>query len=75
MTLTELTSRQRACISIIDGPAPLRQRLVAMGVLRGQQVTLSATSLLGNPRVYCVGRQKICLRREDAACIQIELLS
>jgi len=75
MTLIELKARQQAKIMSIAGPESLRQRLVALGVLKGLQVSVAATSLLGNPRVYCIGKQQICLRTKEASHIQVELQS
>ncbi|WP_299197707.1 FeoA family protein [uncultured Amphritea sp.] len=75
MTLIELKTRQQAKIMSIAGPESLRQRLVALGVLKGLQVSVAATSLLGNPRVYFIGKQQICLRTEEAGYIQVELQS
>ncbi|MBU2963970.1 FeoA family protein [Amphritea sp. 2_MG-2023] len=73
MTLIELKSRQQARIKTIAGPEALRQRLVALGVLKGLKVSVAATSLLGNPRVYAIGKQQICLRSKEASHIEVEL--
>lgn len=73
MQLTDLKTRQQARIFTISGPDALRQRLVALGVLKGLPISVAATSLSGNPRVYTIGKQKICLRSEEASHIQVEL--
>ncbi len=73
MTLTKLSCKQKAKIIALTGPEPLRQRLVALGVLRGFPVSVAATSLLGNPRTYFIGKQQICLRNEEAGYIEVEL--
>ncbi len=73
MILTELSSRQKARITSITGPAVLRQRLVALGIMKGLQISVAATSLFGNPRSYFVGKQQVCLRSEEAGFIQVEL--
>ena len=75
MTLIELKARQQAKIKAIAGPETLRRRLVALGVLTGSQVSVAATSLLGNPRIYCIGKQQICLRSAEAGHIEVELPS
>ncbi|MDO6563621.1 FeoA family protein [Amphritea sp. 1_MG-2023] len=75
MTLPELKTRQQAIIKTIAGPEPLRQRLVALGVLKGLNISVAATSLLGNPRVYSIGKQQICLRSKEASYIEVELQS
>ncbi len=73
MTLTDVAKKQTCRILAIKGPDNLRQRLTALGVLRGQRVRLSANTLWGNPRTYAVGRQQICLRNEDAVMVEVEL--
>jgi ferrous iron transport protein A len=75
MTLTDVTKKQSYRIVAIKGPDALRQRLTALGVLRGQKVRLSASTLWGNPRTYAIGRQQICLRNEDATMVEVELCS
>lgn len=71
MTLDALKHGQRCKILDIAGPDALRQRLATLGILRGQRIQLAAISPWGNPRVYRLGRQQICLRNEDAACIKV----
>lgn len=73
MTLIELNTHQQARIKSIAGPGALRQRLVALGVLKGLIVSVAATSLLGNPRVYSIGKQQICLRSKEASYIEVEV--
>lgn len=73
MTLADVAKKQICRITAIKGPDNLRQRLTALGVLRGQPVRLSANTLWGNPRTYAIGRQQICLRNEDAAMIEVAL--
>ncbi len=72
MTLTDVTKKQTCRIRAISGPDALRQRLTALGVMRGQKVRLSASTLWGNPRTYAIGRQQICLRNEDACMVEVE---
>ncbi|SFG89383.1 FeoA family protein [Neptunomonas qingdaonensis] len=71
MTLDSLTRGQRCEILNIAGPDALRQRLATLGVLRGQSIQLAAVSPWGNPRVYRLGRQQICLRNEEAVYITV----
>ncbi len=74
MTLDQLKKGMAAQITAIKGPATLRQRLATLGILKGHAIELSAVSPWGNPRVYRLGRQQICLRTEDAQCIEVMLL-
>ncbi len=73
MNLTDLQARQVARISALEGPQALRQRLAALGVLRGQRVELSAKTLWGDPRAYLIGSQQFCLRNAEAKYIRIQL--
>jgi Fe2+ transport system protein FeoA len=51
----------------------LRQRLAALGILRGQRVELRTKSLWGDPRAYRIGNQQFCLRNAEAQHIWIQL--
>lgn len=73
MNLTELQPRQQARIVALQGPQALRQRLAALGILRGQRVELCAKSLWGDPRAYLIGGQQFCLRNAEACHIRIQL--
>jgi len=73
MTLTDVAKKQTCRNLAIKGPDNLRQRLTALGELRGQRVRPSANTLWGNPRTYAIGRQQICLRNEDAVMVEVEL--
>lgn len=75
MTLAQLNPRQTARITSITGPVALRQRLVALGVLKGHTISVAATSLFGSPRTYSVGKQQVCLRSKEAGYIHVELQS
>lgn len=72
MTLDYLKRGQQRRIVDITGSAALRQRLATLGILRGQMIQVAAISPWGNPRVYRLGRQQICLRNEEAACIEVK---
>lgn len=71
MTLDSLKRGQQRKILDIAGSDALRQRLATLGILRGQLIQLAAISPWGNPRVYRLGRQQICLRNEEAAYITV----
>ena len=71
MTLDAMSRGEKGTIIEISGPDKLRQRLATLGILRGQSIELTAISPWGNPRVYRLGRQQICLRNEDAMFIKV----
>jgi Fe2+ transport system protein A len=72
MDLTDLKVGQVASITALEGPSPLRQRLAALGIRRGQRVELRSKALLGDPRAYLIGQQQFCLRNADARHIRIQ---
>jgi len=74
MKLDTLKRGQRSRIIKITGPDPLRQRLATLGILKGFEVSLLAVSPLGDPKAYRLGRQQVCLRNEDAACVEVEVI-
>jgi len=73
MTLCDLKPEHRARISGLSGPHALRQRFAALGILRGQPVSLHALTFWGSPRAYTIGQQQLCLRNKEACCIEVEL--
>jgi len=73
LPLSELKKQQVGKILKLRGPRALRQRLAAIGILRGQPVSLKAATLWGGPRVYRIGQHQFCLRRAEASQIDVVL--
>lgn len=72
MTLDELEPGQTASITAIDGESPLVQRLMAMGLLEGSQVTVTRKALGGDPIEIKIMDYSLSLRRGEARRIHVE---
>ncbi len=72
LKLSELTYGQEAVVKRVDNEY-LALKLFEMGLLPGEQVLLENIAPFGDPIAIKVGEYKMCLRTEDAACIEVEL--
>ena len=75
MTLDELKPGQRATILRIDGEGPLVQRLMALGLLEGSEVTMTRRAIGGDPVEVQVMGYALSLRREEARRVEVRLLT
>ena len=71
--LSEMNKQHSGQILRLRGSRSLRQRLAAIGILKGQPVSLKATTLWGGSRVYTIGQHQYCLRHEEACQIEVQL--
>ena len=75
MTLDELKPGQRGSILRILGDGPLVQRLMALGLLEGSEVSLTRRALGGDPVEVQVMGYALSLRREEARRVEVRLLT
>lgn len=75
MTLDELKPGQKATILRIEGDGPLAQRLMAMGLLEGSDISLTRRALGGDPVEVQVMGYALSLRREEARRVEVRLLT
>lgn len=71
-TLDQLARGQRAVIVRIGGERALRRRLLDMGLVTGETVTLTAVAPLGDPLELTVKGYRLSLRKEEARLIVVE---
>ncbi|MGQ9483127.1 FeoA family protein [Chloroflexus sp.] len=74
-TLTTLDQLTRGCSGVIvrvGGDRVLRRRLLDMGLVQGETVTLAAVAPLGDPIELTVKGYHLSLRRSEARLIQVE---
>jgi ferrous iron transport protein A len=71
-TLAQLTRGQRAVIVRIGGERALRRRLLDMGLVTGETVTLSAVAPLGDPIELTVKGYRLSIRKEEARLVIVE---
>ncbi len=75
MTLDELKPGQKATILRIEGDGPLVQRLMALGLLEGSDITLTRRAIGGDPVEVQVMGYALSLRREEARRVAIRVLT
>jgi ferrous iron transport protein A len=72
MKLSELLFGQEALVEKIND-SELSLKLLEMGLLPGEVVALENIAPFGDPIAIRVGEYKMCLRLEDAACVDVTL--
>lgn len=75
LLLNELRVGQRAAIQAVRGSDGLVQRLLEMGVLEGEPVEVLGFAPLGDPMEIRLRDYRLSLRRQEAACISVNLVS
>ena len=75
LTLDALGAGQYAAVSVVGGEGALRQHFLDMGVVPGARMEFVKRAPMGDPLEFRVHGYELTLRQEDAAKIQVELLS
>ncbi|MEG1498659.1 MAG: ferrous iron transport protein B [Bacteroidales bacterium] len=75
MTLDQLTQGQKAVILKIKGRGAFRHRIIEMGFVKGQEVSVLRFAPMKDPVEFRILGSEISLRRSEAALIEINLLS
>ena len=73
-SLAELKKGQKAIIRSFTNVS-LSTRLIDMGCLPGEVITLSRTAPLGCPLAVNIAGYELSLRKEEAASVLIELVA
>ncbi len=71
MTLDELTAGQTATIIEVGGEGPFVQRLMALGLLEGADISLTRKAIGGDPIEIEIMGYRLSLRRAEARNIQV----
>lgn len=73
MNLTQLGYGKKAIITKVNGQI-LALKLFEMGILPGEEVELENVAPFGDPIAINLSESKVCLRMQDASCIEIKLI-
>ncbi len=73
-SLAELKKGQKAIIRSFSNET-LSSKLIEMGCLPGETISLSRTAPLGCPLAVTVAGYELSLRKEEAASVVIELVA
>ncbi len=72
MKLSELKQGQIAKIKNVGGEGQLRRHFLDMGLIQGTEIQYIKAAPMGDPIEYRLWGYELTLRKEDAACIDIE---
>ena len=73
MTLDEVLPGGRCRIESLGGPPALVQRLLELGIMEGEELTVIARAPLGDPIEIESALTRLSLRRAEAARVQVSL--
>ncbi len=71
MTLDELNVGQTATVEAIVGDGPVVQRLMALGLLQGSEISVTRKALGGDPIEVQLMGYALSLRRAEANRVQV----
>jgi ferrous iron transport protein A len=71
--LAKLTPGQRGRITTVGAAGPMRRRLMDMGLLPGQEITVEKVAPLGDPIEVTVRSYNLSLRKKEAEEIAVEV--
>ncbi len=72
--LDELGRGQRGRILRVGGRPAARRRLLELGIVRGETITLQRAAPLGDPLEFIIKGYHLSLRKREAATITVEAL-
>jgi ferrous iron transport protein A len=73
--LAKLGPGARARILKVGAAGPMKRRLMDMGLLPGEEVTVQKVAPLGDPLEVTVKSYSLSLRKQEAEGIAVEVLS
>lgn len=73
VTLDQLDRGQMGRVIRVGGRPAIRRRLLELGVVRGEAITLQRAAPLGDPLEFVVKSYHLSLRRREAAAITVEV--
>jgi len=72
MTMDRLGTGQTGRVLQVRGAGAFRRRLLELGVLPGTLVVRTGQAPLGDPLSFRIRGAVLCLRRDQAAAIEVE---
>lgn len=73
LTLGQITRGQTARIVDVVGEDAIAVRLMEMGLIEGESISLIGAAPLGDPLEFSVRGYRISLRRSEADRVQVDL--
>ena len=71
MTLRDVSVGQTVKVTRLDGDAPVKRRIMDMGITKGVEVYVRKVAPLGDPVEITVRGYELSLRKADAEMIEV----
>ena len=59
----------------IHGSGPLKRRIMDMGITKNSELYIRKVAPLGDPVQISIRGYELSLRKEDAECVEIEMIN
>lgn len=74
LTLKEAVVGKSYIVKKIHGTGPLKRRIMDMGITKNSELYIRKVAPLGDPVQISIRRYELSLRKEDAECVEIEII-
>jgi ferrous iron transport protein A len=71
MTLADIKNEQAVQIVGLEGDDASKRRLMALGIVRGKDISLETLAPFGDPRIYSILGYRLTIRNDDAQKILV----
>jgi ferrous iron transport protein A len=71
MTLADIKSDKTVQIVGLEGDDASKRRLMALGIVRGKDISLETLAPFGDPRIYSILGYRLTIRNDDAQKILV----
>lgn len=75
VSLSDIKTGENAVVVKLLGSKLHKQRLMALGMIMGQAVSLDIQAPMGDPKVYSILGYRLSIRNDDAAQILVARVS
>ena len=74
LTLKEAVVGKSYIVKKIHGTGPLKRRIMDMGITKNSELYIRKVAPLGDPVQISIRGYELSLRKEDAECVEIEII-
>ena len=75
LKLKESIVGKRYIVKKIHGSGPLKRRIMDMGITKNSELYIRKVAPLGDPVQISIRGYELSLRKEDAECVEIEMIN
>lgn len=74
MTLKEAKVGSTVKVTKLHGEGAVKRRIMDMGITKGVEIYIRKVAPLGDPVEVTVRNYELSLRKDDAQCVEVELV-